>query len=38
MPTSKVLAMTHSNKAAKELRKRLNILGISDVTAKTFTP
>lgn len=36
MPSSKVLAMTHSNKAAKELRKRLSKLGISDVTAKTF--
>lgn len=36
MPTSKVLAMTHSNKAAKELRKRLTKLGIPEVTAKTF--
>ena len=36
MPSSKVLAMTHSNKAAKELRKRLGKLGITDVTAKTF--
>jgi DNA helicase II / ATP-dependent DNA helicase PcrA len=36
MPANKVLAMTHSNKAAKELRKRLAKLGISDVTAKTF--
>lgn len=36
MPSSKVLAMTHSNKAAKELHRRLTNLGIAEVNAKTF--
>lgn len=36
MPSNRVLAMTHSNKAAKELRKRLLKLGIPEVTSKTF--
>ena len=36
MPASQVLAMTHSKKAAKELRKRLSVLGVPEVTAKTF--